>query len=281
MTDRNPTLWRNTFTCPHCKGFAQQIWLRFGAEGLRGPPVSAAPDAVAEALAQVQSNRSDEAKATRAVLKAQLAALGLTAPAISSDAKIVRTMPVVEGVYGTKCIACEQVSLWVGTRVIFPDWSASVPEPNPDLSTVVKADYQEAAKVVSVSPRSAAALLRLAIQKTCQELLGRSGDVNEMIGELVKRGLNPMIQQALDVVRVVGNEAVHPGTIDLRDNEAVAVQLFTLVNLIAEAMISVPKHVADMYAALPASKLAGIERRDGRNAPASGNTGGKGEEPQS
>ena len=68
--------------------------------------------------------------------------------------------------------------------------------------------------------------------------------------------------QALDVVRVVGNEAVHPGTIDLRGDHSTATQLFRLVNLIAETMISQPKHVAELYAGLPPSQIEAIERRD-------------------
>lgn len=69
---------------------------------------------------------------------------------------------------------------------------------------------------------------------------------------------------ALDVVRVIGNEAVHPGQVDLRDDRDTATRLFGLVNLIAEKMISEPKHVAAMYNALPQPKLKAIEDRDKR-----------------
>ena len=63
---------------------------------------------------------------------------------------------------------------------------------------------------------------------------------------------------------VIGNEAVHPGQIDLRDDVATAEELFALVNIIADAMISQPKHIEAMYARLPEGKRAAIERRDGK-----------------
>ena len=50
---------------------------------------------------------------------------------------------------------------------------------------------------------------------------------------------------------MIGNNAVHPGTLDLRDDSATAEKLFGLVNLIAEIMISQPKRVAEMYDSLP------------------------------
>ncbi len=76
-----------------------------------------------------------------------------------------------------------------------------------------------------------------------------------------------MIQKSLDVVRVVGNEAVHPGTIDLRDNKDTASKLFNLVNLIAEQMISHPKHVNEMYeGVVPEAKKEQIKKRDAKKS---------------
>ena len=70
------------------------------------------------------------------------------------------------------------------------------------------------------------------------------------------------IQKALDVVRVIGNEAVHPGQIDLDDNTEVANKLFQLVNMISETMISQPKAVDELYESLPEAKRKEIAKRD-------------------
>jgi hypothetical protein len=64
-------------------------------------------------------------------------------------------------------------------------------------------------------------------------------------------------------VRVIGNESVHPGTIDLKDDREIALRLFDLVNAITEQMISHPKRVQEMYSKLPAAKREAIEKRDG------------------
>jgi hypothetical protein len=145
--------------------------------------------------------------------------------------------------------------------MVYPD-SSPAPLPNSDLPEDIKADYEEARSVIARSPRGACALLRLCVQKLCGSL-GESGkDINSDIALLVKKGLNPKIQKSLDIVRVIGNEAVHPGQIDLRDQPATAAQLCSLINIIADAMITQPKTIESLYAGLPQSKLEQIEKRD-------------------
>jgi hypothetical protein len=79
----------------------------------------------------------------------------------------------------------------------------------------------------------------------------------------VQKGLDKRIQQALDVVRVVGNAAVHPGQIDLRDDKTIANKLFGLVNVIVESQITQPQHIEAMYDTVVTDTLkAQIERSD-------------------
>lgn len=134
--------------------------------------------------------------------------------------------------------------------------------PNADLPDDIRADFEEARLIANFSPRGAAALLRLAIQKLCA-YLGQSGkNINTDIAALVANGLPQKVQQALDIVRVIGNDAVHPGAIDLRDDAETVNKLFRLVNFIAHKTITEPREVEEIYSGLPADKLAGIEKRD-------------------
>lgn len=155
------------------------------------------------------------------------------------------------------CTHCNQLTLWYLEEMVYPS-SSGVPAVNADLDDDIQADYEEAASIVDKSPRGAAALLRLAIQKTCKQLGQPGKNVNTDIGALVAAGTIPaMVQQALDVVRVVGNHAVHPGELDLRDDRPTAMQLFDLVNLIAEIAITNPSRVRALYETCrnqPASK---------------------------
>ena len=70
-----------------------------------------------------------------------------------------------------------------------------------------------------------------------------------------------MVQKSLDVVRVTGNNAVHPGQIDT-DDEKIVNNLFKLINVIVEYMISLPNQVENLYGGLPEEARKQIEERD-------------------
>lgn len=160
------------------------------------------------------------------------------------------------------CENCGNYAIWHRQQMVYPS-RGDAPVPNPDMPEEVKKDYEEAASIYTQSPRGAAALLRLAIQKLSVDLGGKGKNINEDIKELVKRGLPEQIQKSLDIVRVIGNNAVHPGQIDVDDTE-VAGKLFILLNLITDYMVSMPKKVDAMFSGLPDSDIEQIEKRDGK-----------------
>lgn len=160
-----------------------------------------------------------------------------------------------------RCENCGSNCLWIGEKYVYPD-QGSAPRPNADMPQDVQSDYEEAARIYTKSPRGAAALLRLAIQKLMVHLGLPGKNINEDIAALVAAGLPSQIQQALDVVRVTGNNAVHPGQLDASDLQ-VAEQLFPLVNVIVEYRISLPARIQEMYDALPSGAKDAIEKRDG------------------
>jgi hypothetical protein len=160
------------------------------------------------------------------------------------------------------CLHCSKFALWLADRMIHP-LTSNAPFANQDLPLEIRRDFDEARQILTLSPRGSAALLRLAIQKLCKHLGGGGENINADIGVLVKNGLPPLVQQALDTVRVVGNNAVHPGQLDLKDDVETASKLFSLVNIVAEVMISTPKHVQTTFQnVVPASQQAAIAKRD-------------------
>ena len=104
--------------------------------------------------------------------------------------------------------------------------------------------------------------MRLALQKLCKQLGEKGENINDDIRSLVAKGLNPLVQKSLDALRITGNNAVHPGEIDLSEEPGRVVKLFSLINFIANKMITEPKEIELFYDELPVGALDAIERRD-------------------
>lgn len=172
-----------------------------------------------------------------------------------------------KGVGGTNwiliatCQNCKKEIIWIDNIYVYPDIIAE--EANADMPDSVKQLYDEASLIYNKSPRAACALLRLAIDRLCNELGETDRDINKNIGELVKKGLPKTVQQALDVVRVVGNKAVHPGQIVFDvDDKNTATMLMRLLNIIVERMITEPKEIDSLYQGLPDTVKESITKRD-------------------
>ena len=77
-----------------------------------------------------------------------------------------------------------------------------------------------------------------------------------------KKGLDIQIQQALDYCRVIGNNAIHAGEIDLEEDLNIVPTLFDLVNLVAQEMITKPKEINELFLSLPEESKKQVEQRD-------------------
>jgi len=174
---------------------------------------------------------------------------------------LTRPGQLIPGLKVVLCQHCGEYAVWREEEMIWPLGGAA-PVPNADLPEEVKRDYNEAKAIGGLSPRGAAALLRLAIQRLCMHLGGKGKNLNEDIGGLVEKGLSTSIQEALDTVRVVGAHAVHPGEMNLDDDSATVRSLFDLINLIADRMISEPNRVRSLYDRLPKTAREAIDKRD-------------------
>ena len=143
---------------------------------------------------------------------------------------------------------------------------AHLPQPNPDLPESCRDIFIEAVHVFEHSPRAAAALLRLCLQQLLEHL-GYSGTINSMIKETVAKGVPVHIQQFMDYARHHGNAAAHGYdlTIDPEERRDNAEFMFTVVNTVAEHLITHPRQARENYAKLPESIRAQIAKRDTPN----------------
>lgn len=262
-----PATDQTAFPCPHCGALTTQYWHSLHPRlrpKERPLPVTASLIPTDEAIRRMPNNSGqDQVKLLEWASKLRTGLLF-----IDEADNAVTCYGVVENLSISECYNCKRFALWVGDKLVDPPVMASV-EPNPDMPDDIAANFNEARSIVNNSPRGAAALLRLCVQKLCIHLGEKGRKIDDDIASLVKKGLNVVVQQALDIVRVVGNASVHPGAMDLRDDRSTANSLFGLVNAIAEQMISHPKHVAELYQTLPQAKRDAIDKRDGRASGAS------------
>lgn len=165
----------------------------------------------------------------------------------------------------SQCNTCKKNSIWYKSEyfeeLLFPKSSSLNLVPNDDLSSEAKKDFNEAISVLDISPRSSAALARLTLERMLKDQNVKGENINQKIQSLVDGGLSDTIQQSLDIVRVVGNNAVHPGEMDITDDKYTATTILTLINVIAETLITIPKQVKSVYMTLPESSRKAIEKR--------------------
>lgn len=237
-----PQYGKNRFQCPHCSTVATQEW--FTANNAS----NTARGILSHLYLDYRSGISDTTQTN------------ISRFLDSVNNNFYRFVPKEFAV--ATCYSCNKFTLWVNQEVVYPK-KTLIPLPNDDLDEDIKSLYLEAANILIESPKGSTALLRLALQKLLKQV-GKSGkNINNDIKDLVAEGLSPKIQQALDLLRVIGNNAVHPGQINLDDNAEVAEKLFSILNFIADELITKPKELEILYANLiPPDTQEHIKQRD-------------------
>lgn len=238
-----PSFRLPSFTCPHCHTLSAQNWGRLG-------------------LDDAGELRPDPALYYWAIAKCQ--ACGRVALWDGTGKEMVEGSLVPGGGGSERVIGKVMVPKQVW-RMVYPADSPVGPEPNPDMPDDIHKLYVEAQEIAIRSPRSAAALLRLCVQMLCKHLGQPGKNINAEIGALVQeQKLRPHISKAMDTVRIVGNEGLHPGELVLDDEPQLVEALFVFVNLITDEAITQPRMVEAMFDKMPESKRAAIEDRDRR-----------------
>jgi hypothetical protein len=258
-----PKFGIGAFCCPYCSTHSAMTWYRLA--------VNSYFDNTDTAPVRISKNIS---KFDRAVAQGGLDPLGrdfemLEGALAKVDVKEYdnRQMPLntsdVESVkcvtfdvqYGSasRCANCQEIMIWAGGKMIFPRGSGAI-TPSENLSDQCSAIFSEAASVLDGSPRAACALLRLCLENFCEEEGYTKGRLVDKLDKMRESGLLEGVWEALEAVRVVGNDAVHPGSIRLGDKREFADILFELMNFVADSIISRREAAKRLHALLPETK---------------------------
>jgi len=244
-----PKYMENNFRCPHCNVLAQQNW--FNSYQLNNIIFSIYDHIFLDYRTRIRDYAQEHIKQFLQTAK-------------SSFPREINSF-IPSNLAIAVCQSCNKYSIWVDKEMVYPR-AIPIEAPNDDLNEEIKSLYIEASKIFIDSPKGAAALLRLALQKFLKQIGKEGKNINNDIKELVEAGLNPKIQKALDLVRVVGNNAVHPGQINLDDNKEIALVLFKVLNMIAEEFITKPKEIDTLYEEIIPDEIKDhIKRRDGQD----------------
>lgn len=203
-----------------------------------------------------------------------LAQQGWWASGWNVESSFQSVMP--ESVLASVCSACNNTVFWRmeafgGQGYTFEAWGQMWPlrlqetEPLPiEAPAAVRVLWDEARAVAPHSSRSAAALLRLALQTLLVELEPDESNLNAAIGKALRGGVPETVQQSMDILRIGGNGALHPGELRLDDDPATLDVLFGLLSYVVQETVVRRAAIAELYNRIPEEKRAQIDARNAR-----------------
>lgn len=177
-----------------------------------------------------------------------------------------------------RCVVCRRVSFWSKKHrtaleenmtdsecgLLYPH-GQSYPPAREELDDEIKGIYEEAGSVLDKSPRAAAALLRLALEKLLKKVGYKGRTLFDMIGKVANDGIDENTKRAMDVIRYYVGKDIHTGEINLNDKKETVELLFEIINKIVYDKIILIKKVDSAYNAMPENARSHIEMRDGRS----------------
>ena len=230
MATRNdhPSISANRFRCPHCDAYSNQIWCvpkpHFIDDSIKTPThaierINSEHEELNLEL-DINSNLSSE---TRIIYE-------------HTDNRIQAIFPC----FFSQCNSCEEYAIWVNDRIVYPQ--AIIRIPKDDMPDQIKTFYRQASSISSQCPPASAALLRTVLEMLCTELNYTEGSLKQRIEKMKNDGkIDDELHDAMQSVRIVGNNAVHAGQIEVDDSKEVVKVLFEIIDDITLDLFTKPK----------------------------------------
>ncbi|WP_461672461.1 DUF4145 domain-containing protein [Priestia megaterium] len=234
-----PELGLHSFNCPECRAYSHQVWTEViyttYSNGFK--------------LMEFTDDRTDYAKNNKV-------------SAIASNHKMTHIIAF------SRCHSCEAITIWKGDNMVYPQ-NLNVEPPNPDMPEDIASLYNEARSIAHLSPKSAAGLLRLALENLLIYLGAKKNSKNNidtMIQNLIDDEIisaSGHVRKALDSIRALGNAGVHPSGINLDENPQSVFLLFKVLNFIVDKMITEKKVMEEIYSLIPQNNRERLDVRRG------------------
>ena len=157
-----PELKGTAFNCPRCNAYAHQIWMGlFGSSNESGVDID------------IVKSGGDISKVPHLISIKEKA---WVIPGLGDGTRKGDVQSLV-----SQCQRCDQFSYWINEELVYPK-PLTNPPPHGDMPHSVVGYYNEARRIAGDSPGAAAALLRLAAKKLCEELEETEQNLNRAIG---------------------------------------------------------------------------------------------------
>jgi hypothetical protein len=170
--------------------------------------------------------------------------------------------------FASVCVSCKQGCVWRGDELVYPQ-ASQVAKPHPEMPAGARELYEEAALVLPVSRRAAAALARASLERLLRALpdADSKARLDDLIAALGQR-VSHRLWQILTALRYLGNDTLHAES----ESELVALYLegdgatvvepvFGAINAIVEEVIVQPKVADNLYSMIPEGVRATAERK--------------------
>ena len=234
-----PELGLQSFNCPECRAYSHQVWTEViyttYYDGFK--------------LMEFTDGRIDCAK--------------------NNKESVIATNHKMNHIAAfSRCHSCEAITIWKGGNMVHPQ-NLNVEPPNPDMPEDIASLYNEARSIAHLSPKSAAGLLRLALENLLIYLGAKKNsrnNIDSMIQNLIDDEIisaSGHVRKALDSIRALGNAGVHPSGINLDENPQAVFVLFKVLNFVVDKLITEKKVMEEIYSLIPPDKRKQLDVRRG------------------
>ena len=223
--DIEPRLGAESFSCPHCNAVANQDWYSLFLKPENADEVLGLTPETVTVRTEGKNEWNDTTETDQFVERLKRNEVTYVYQKHSQSLKVK-----MANLHLSSCHSCNGFALWVGERLTFPINVDKTP-------ALAEEDFEEAAAILNKSPRGATALMRVCIQKLMPLLKQDGENLNDTMSSLVHKGLEVEIQQAMEVLQVLGNDPVQPTSLDTQQDKEMALRFVDSLKAILERRV--------------------------------------------